>query len=129
MLPPRTFLIRAFLLAAVVLLASNASSASIAAMAVDLPEFLDTNHPFPETKVEGPRGAIWDVLDVAALLIAMAATTWFVLVQRSRKGVFWTMMASLAYFGFWRHGCICPIGSIQNVGRITDINAHVLGHG
>jgi NosR/NirI family nitrous oxide reductase transcriptional regulator len=109
MLPSRTFLIRAFLLAAVVLFVSSA------AMAVDLPEFIDTNHQFPETKVEGPRGAIWDVLDVAALLIAMAATTWFVLIQRSRTGVFWTMMASLAYFGFWRHGCICPIGSIQNV--------------
>ena len=24
-------------------------------------------------------------------------------------------IASLAYFGFFRQGCVCPIGSIQNV--------------
>jgi ferredoxin len=25
------------------------------------------------------------------------------------------MLFSLAYFGFWRQGCVCPIGAIQNV--------------
>ncbi len=25
------------------------------------------------------------------------------------------MIGSLAYFGFWRQGCVCPIGAIQNV--------------
>jgi ferredoxin len=25
------------------------------------------------------------------------------------------MLFSLAYFGFWREGCVCPVGAIQNV--------------
>lgn len=34
---------------------------------------------------------------------------------RSRKGLFILSIFSLAYFGFYRTGCICPVGSTQNV--------------
>jgi ferredoxin len=29
--------------------------------------------------------------------------------------MWWLALASLVYLGFWRGGCLCPIGSIQNV--------------
>jgi ferredoxin len=35
--------------------------------------------------------------------------------KRSRRGVFWLSLFSLAYFGFYRKGCICPIGAPQNI--------------
>src|SRR5208337_2532430 len=34
---------------------------------------------------------------------------------RSRTGLFLLSVASLAWLGFWRNGCVCPIGAIQNV--------------
>ncbi|MCX8108036.1 MAG: 4Fe-4S binding protein, partial [Verrucomicrobiae bacterium] len=35
--------------------------------------------------------------------------------RRSRRGVVGLSIFSLLYFGFYRRGCICPIGSPQNV--------------
>ncbi len=54
-------------------------------------------------------------LDIALLLLAMGVTAWLLLKKRSRNGVFVVMLLSLLYFGFYRHGCICSIGAIQNV--------------
>jgi ferredoxin len=34
---------------------------------------------------------------------------------RSRTGLFLLTVISLAWLGFWRKGCVCPIGAIQNV--------------
>src|ERR1022692_3527118 len=34
---------------------------------------------------------------------------------RSRKALVALAIGSVAYFGFYREGCVCPIGSIQNV--------------
>jgi ferredoxin len=62
-----------------------------------------------------PRDRWLQVLDVALLGFATAASVWLVLKRRSRKGLAWLSIGSLAYFGFYRQGCICPIGSIQNV--------------
>jgi len=41
--------------------------------------------------------------------------TYLILKRRSRRAVYALMIFALLYFGFWRHGCICPIGAIQNV--------------
>jgi polyferredoxin len=62
-----------------------------------------------------PRDRWLQVLDVALLGFATGASVWLVLKRRSRKGLAWLSLGSLAYFGFYRQGCICPIGSIQNV--------------
>ena len=34
---------------------------------------------------------------------------------RKRRAIFVMIIFSLIYFGFWRKGCVCPIGAIQNV--------------
>jgi ferredoxin len=62
-----------------------------------------------------PRDAWLQLLDVALLAAATGVAVWLVLKRRSRKEVAWLSLGSLAYFGFYREGCICPIGSIQNV--------------
>jgi polyferredoxin len=62
-----------------------------------------------------PRDRWLQVLDVALLGFATGAAVWLVLKRRTRKGLAWLSIGSLAYFGFYRQGCICPIGSIQNV--------------
>ena len=42
-------------------------------------------------------------------------TAWLAIKKRSRNGLVWMSVFSLAYFGFYRQGCICSVGSVQNV--------------
>ncbi|HTT61459.1 MAG TPA: 4Fe-4S binding protein [Bryobacteraceae bacterium] len=62
-----------------------------------------------------PRSSWLQLLDVALLAAAMGVSSWLVLKRRSRKALVALAIFSVAYFGFYREGCICPIGSIQNV--------------
>ncbi len=78
------------------------------------PEF-STGYEQPSTVVPEPRALALEYLDVAVLLIVLSLTTWTVLKKRSRQYVLWLSLFTLAYFGFYREGCICSIGSIQNV--------------
>lgn len=78
------------------------------------PEF-ETGYQQPETFLPAPRAEIMAVVDLAMLILALSVASWMVLKKRSRQGVFWVSMFSLAYFGFYREGCICAVGSIQNV--------------
>ncbi|HKK61824.1 MAG TPA: 4Fe-4S binding protein [Bacteroidales bacterium] len=45
----------------------------------------------------------------------LALAYFFIFRRRSRRGIMWLTVFTLLYFGFYRNGCICPIGSIQNV--------------
>jgi hypothetical protein len=54
-------------------------------------------------------------LDVAVLAGSLALATWLVYKRRSRKGLMALSIFSMLYFGFWRKGCVCAIGSLQNV--------------
>ena len=78
------------------------------------PDFT-AGHALPETVVPAPqpRGTAW--LDVAALTLGLTVASWLSLKRRSRTGIVILSLVSLAYFGFWRRGCVCAIGSIQNV--------------
>lgn len=55
------------------------------------------------------------VFDIAMLVGMLAAATYFAHFRRSRGGLFVLTVVALVYFGFWREGCICSIGAIQNV--------------
>ncbi|MCK9421597.1 MAG: 4Fe-4S binding protein [Bacteroidales bacterium] len=78
------------------------------------PEF-ETGYIQPETQVPSPRTEILAVMDVVVLLLSLSVISWIVLKKRSRNGVFLMSVFSLIYFGFYREGCICAIGSIQNI--------------
>ncbi|HUW17935.1 MAG TPA: 4Fe-4S binding protein [Sedimentisphaerales bacterium] len=79
------------------------------------PDFVETNHSIPSPTVPGPRQDVYEYIDVVVLLGALVLSSYLVLKRRSRRAVFGLMVFSLAYFGFWRKGCVCPIGAIQNV--------------
>ncbi len=72
-------------------------------------------HAVPTSTFPEPPAGGWDDLDVAALLLALAAASYMGLVSRWRKGLFGLAIVSLLWFGFWRDGCVCSIGAIQNV--------------
>jgi polyferredoxin len=64
----------------------------------------------------GPPRADWlQWVDIAALVVALAMATLLAHKWRSRRGLLLLAIASLAYFGFYRNGCVCAIGAIQNV--------------
>lgn len=54
-------------------------------------------------------------LDLFMLVFLLAATAWAVLRRRSRNWVLLFSLVSLGYFGFYRQGCVCSVGSLQNV--------------
>jgi ferredoxin len=93
---------------------SAAAAAAGAAERFPPPEF-ESGYRLPQTAVPLWRGAGWEYVDVAVLAAALAGATVLALVVRSRTGTFLLMLAALGYFGFFRKGCICPIGAIQNV--------------
>lgn len=72
-------------------------------------------HTWPVNVHPAPRGLPWEYLDVLVLAAALALATWWVLKKRSRRGVVGLGIFSVLYFGFYRDGCVCAIGSIQNV--------------
>jgi NosR/NirI family transcriptional regulator, nitrous oxide reductase regulator len=78
------------------------------------PEF-ESGHVYPTNQMPVPRAQVWQYIDVAVLIAALAITTWLALKKRSRRGLIWMSVFSLAYFGFYREGCICSVGSVQNV--------------
>lgn len=78
------------------------------------PEF-QTEYEVPATVKPAPRAPIMEYLDLAVLIAVMSLTAYFIFKKRSRKGIFWLTVFSLIYFGFYRNGCICSVGSIQNV--------------
>ncbi len=61
------------------------------------------------------RAPGWDYFDAGILVVILLVTTWLALKKRSRQGIIYISLFSLAYFGFYREGCICSVGSVQNV--------------
>ena len=79
------------------------------------PDTIGGGYKTPPVQKPLPRDYWLQVMDVALLAAAMGVSVWLVLARRSRRWLVALAIGSLAYFGFYREGCICPIGSIQNV--------------
>ena len=79
------------------------------------PPNFESGHTLPPTTQAPPREALYAYLDVFTLLAALVLVSYLALKKRSRRGIFLVGVFSLIYFGFWRKGCVCSIGSIQNV--------------
>jgi len=68
-----------------------------------------------------PRSTLLNITDTVLLLGAMGISAWLGLVRRSRTGIVVLAIVCAVYFGFYRKGCVCPIGAIQNVAvALTD---------
>jgi len=80
------------------------------------PDF-QSGYTRPDLITPGPRSQLLEYLDIFVLLAALSLATYFAHKLRSRRKLFVLMVFSLAYFGFFRKGCVCSIGAIQNVGH------------
>ena len=78
------------------------------------PEF-HSGYKIPAVQYPRPKPLWFEYLDLLLLLIALGVATYLVYTKRSRRGIAYLSLLSLFYFGFYREGCICAIGSIQNV--------------
>ena len=78
------------------------------------PEF-ETGYEQPDVITPEPRLQALEYFDVLVLLLVLSLATYFALKSRSRQGILWLSIFTLIYFGFYRNGCICSIGAIQNV--------------
>ena len=85
----------------------------IAAFRFPMPEFASGyTHPPVYTPLPSTAMAGWDIV---MLLSALTLAAIFVLKRRNRREIFLLTLFSLLYFGFWRNGCVCSVGSLQNV--------------
>jgi NosR/NirI family nitrous oxide reductase transcriptional regulator len=80
---------------------------------IPLPTF--STYEIPSTQNPTPKAPWRDYLDTAALVVGLSLASYLAIKKRSRSGLFLLTIVSLAWFGFWRKGCICPIGAVQNV--------------
>jgi ferredoxin len=78
------------------------------------PEF-ESGYTYPEHQMPLQRAPAWEYIDLAVLTGALSLAAWLAVKKRSRQGLVWLSVFSLAYFGFFREGCVCSVGSVQNV--------------
>ena len=104
---------RTVLWAAVVVLAGWATW-SLALERFPPPDF-GPGYRLPVTSQTPPRADWREGVDALGVLGLLAAATFMAHRRRSRAGLFGVGLVAIAWFGFWRKGCVCPIGAIQNV--------------
>jgi len=80
------------------------------------PEF-ESGHVLPQNVWPAPRALWQETLDVGVLIVALSLAAWIALVRRSRRAMVVLVICSLGYFGFYRGGCVCSVGAIQNVAQ------------
>ena len=95
-------------------LAAALVPAATAAERFALPEFKSGyERPTPETPE--PRAYALQYVDLLVLAGALALASVLALRVRSRRWIWLVMLLALVYFGMWRSGCVCAVGSVQNV--------------
>jgi NosR/NirI family nitrous oxide reductase transcriptional regulator len=78
------------------------------------PDF-ESGHQLPVTTTPAARAVLLQYLDVAVLAVSLSLASGLIYRRRARNGLVALSIFSLLYFGFWRKGCVCAIGSLQNV--------------
>ena len=86
---------------------------SFAEFRFPMPEFASGyTHPAVHTPAPDNSMVGWDV---AVLLLSLSLASFLVLKRRKRGEIFLLTLFCLIYFGFIRKGCVCSVGSIQNM--------------
>lgn len=68
----------------------------------------------PQLPWPNPRLPLSDGLEAILFSTVLALGVWLVLFVRRRRPVMIYSLLCLAWYGFIRRGCICPVGSIRN---------------
>jgi ferredoxin len=78
-----------------------------------MPEF-STGYEHPAMHTPAPDNSMvgWDV---AVLILSLSLASFLVLKRRKRREIFLLTLFCLVYFGFVRNGCVCSVGSVQNI--------------
>lgn len=78
-----------------------------------MPEF-STGYEHPPVHVPSPSNTLagWDI---AVLVGCLALASYLVIKRRKRREIFLLTLFALIFFGFWRKGCVCSVGSVQNI--------------
>jgi polyferredoxin len=79
------------------------------------PASIGVDYQLPPVQRVAPRADWLYVLDVLLLAAALIAAALVVHRWRRRWMVVALTIFSVGYFGFYRQGCVCPIGATQNV--------------
>lgn len=78
------------------------------------PDF-ESGYEYPDIQHIVPMEQMWNIIDIVLLVLLMGIVAWAIHKKESRKAVFSVSIISVLYFGFFRSGCVCSVGSIQNV--------------
>ncbi len=89
------------------------------------PDF-ESGYQYPDIHYSIPNDSLWVTIDILLLVVLMSIVAWAALKKRTRKPIIWVSILSVAYFGFFRSGCVCSIGSIQNVSLALVDNTYIL---
>ena len=89
------------------------------------PDF-ESGYKYPEIHYPVPDEVFWNIVDIATLTALISIVAWAVIKKRTRKPVLWVSISAIAYFGFFRSGCVCSIGSIQNISLALVDNTYLL---
>lgn len=89
------------------------------------PEF-SFDYRFPEVHTPNPRETVFEWVDVAVLAMGLGLAAWLALRVRQRIYIFLLVIFALLYFGFYREGCVCAIGAIQNIALALGPAEYVL---
>jgi polyferredoxin len=109
----------------VLLLLLIVSTAAVAIDRVPAPEF-ESDYVIPELQVPNPVPTWREFFDVGVLAAALGLSVFFAIKARRRTGIAWLAVFSVAYFGFLRKGCVCPVGSTQNVALALFNQSYVI---
>ena len=89
------------------------------------PDF-ESGYQYPEITYPVPDETLWVIIDILLLVLLMSIVAWAAIKKRTRKPIIWVSVISVAYFGFYRRGCVCSIGSIQNVSLALVDSTYIL---
>lgn len=89
------------------------------------PDF-ESGYQYPDITYAVPNETLWVTIDIILLVLLMSIVAWAVIRKRTRRPVIWVSILSVAWFGFFRSGCVCSIGSIQNISLALVDNTYVL---
>lgn len=94
---------------AVGIVASRAAAEPV----IPLPQF--SEYRIPDTAHPAPPSSWAEYVDLGFLVVALAASTAAALFWRRRGVLLVVTIVALVWLGFWRKGCVCPIGATQHM--------------